>query len=276
VRSARIGAPRASRAHVAPPREPGGNNRLSALIVAVVLLFTAAPASAAYEAVDLKDGGTLEGRVTYLGKPPKLEPLAVNKNRDVCGERKPSEALVVGDGGGVRGSVVLIEGVTRGKKADGEVVIDNAKCLFVGHVTAVMAGGRARVKNSDAILHNTHGFLGKPTVFNLALPNKDQMVDITRRLTKPGVVRVVCDAHPHMFAWLVVHDSPYVAVTDDLGAFRIDGVPAGTWKVTMWHEGFRTKGIDKDGRPVYDEPRTVTREVTIAPRATATVDFDLR
>ena len=78
-----------------------------------------------------------------------------------------------------------------------------------------MAGGRVRVKNSDAILHNTHGFLGKPTVFNLALPNRDQMVDITKRLTRPGVVRVLCDAHPHMFAWMVVHDSPYVAVTDD-------------------------------------------------------------
>lgn len=247
----------------------------AAWVIALVLLGSTASA-AAYEAVDVKDGGTVAGRVTFLGKPPKLEPLAVNKNRDVCGDRKPSEALVVGDGGGVRGSVVLIEGITRGKKADGEVVVDNTKCLFVGHVTAVMAGGRTRVKNSDPILHNTHGFLGKPTVFNLALPNKDQMVDITRRLTRPGVVRVLCDAHPHMFAWLIVHDSPYVAVSDETGAFRIDGVPPGTWKVTMWHEGFRARGVDKDGRALYDEPRTVTKEVTLAPRATVTVDFELR
>ena len=82
------------------------------------------------------------------------------------------------------------------------------------------------MKNSDAILHNTHGFLGKPTVFNLALPNRDQMIDITQRLTEPGVVRVVCDAHPHMPAWLVVHDSPYDAVTDERGAVPIDGRPA--------------------------------------------------
>jgi len=132
------------------------------------------------------------------------------------------------------------------------------------------------VKNSDAILHNTHGFIGKPTVFNLALPNRDQMIDITRRLTRPGVVRVVCDAHPHMSAWMIVHDSPYYAVTDERGAFRIDGVPPGSYKVTMWHEGFRLKGLDKDGRPLYDEPRTVTKDVTIAPGATATVDFELK
>src|SRR5438445_10029621 len=107
-------------------------------------------------------------------------------------------------------------------------------------------------------------------------PNRDQFVDITRRLTRPGVVRVRCDAHPHMFAWLIVHDSPYVAVTDDRGAFRIADVPPGTYKVTMWHEGFRPRGVDKDGRPLYDEPRTITRHVTIAPKGAATVEFELK
>jgi plastocyanin len=235
----------------------------------------AAPA-AAYEEIAVKDGGTLTGVVKFAGTPPKLEPLAVNKNRDVCGEQKPSEALVVSPEGGVRGSVVLLEGVTRGKKATGDVMIDNHRCVFVSHVTAATPGERVRIKNSDPVLHNTHGFLGKPTVFNLALPNKDQLIDITKRLTKPGVVRVLCDAHPHMFAWMIVHDSPYVAVTDDKGAFRIDGIPPGSYKVTMWHEGFQARGVDKDGRPQFDEPRTVTKEITIAPKGSATVEFELK
>jgi len=245
-------------------------------VVMLFFVFAAAAPAVAYEEIAVADGGVISGTVKFAGTAPKLEPIAVNKNRDVCGERKPSEALVVGAGGGVKGGVVLIEGVARGKKAKSDVVVDNHKCLFVSHVSATMAGERVRVKNSDAILHNTHGFLGKPTVFNLALPNKDQMIDITKRLTKPGVVRVLCDAHPHMFGWLIVHDSPYVAVTDEHGAFRIDGVPPGTWKVTMWHEGFRPKGVDKDGRPLYDDPRTVTREITVAPKGTATVDFELK
>jgi hypothetical protein len=244
----------------------------------LVLLLVLGPAAAAsaYDVVSVPAGGVLTGVVKFTGTPPRLEALAVNKNRDVCGERKPSEALVLGANQTVSGSVILVEGVARGKKANGEVVIDNHRCLFVSHVTAAMLGERARVKNSDAILHNTHGFFGKPTVFNLALPNKDQMIDITKRLTKPGVVRVLCDAHPHMFGWIVLHDSPYFAITDERGAFRIDGIPPGTYKVTMWHEGFRAKGVDKDGRPLYDEPRTVRKEVTIAPKATASVDFDLR
>jgi plastocyanin len=248
---------------------------LRPLTVAAMLVALAAPALA-YEVVPVADGGVLAGVVRFAGTPPKLDPLPVNKNRDVCGDQKDAEALVVGPERGVRGTVILVEGVARGKKPGADVVLDNARCVFVAHVTALMAGERARVKNSDAILHNTHGYLGKPTVFNLALPNRDQMIDITRRLTKPGVIRVVCDAHPHMSAWMIVHDSPYYAVTDDRGGFRIDGIPPGSYKVTLWHEGFRPKGLDKDGRPLYDEPRTLTKEVTIAPRATATVDFELK
>jgi hypothetical protein len=245
--------------------------------LAVGLVALAAPAAqAAYEEIAVKDGGTLSGVVRFAGTPPRLGPLAVRRDRGVCGEQKASEALVVGPDRGVRGSVVLIEGVARGKKATAEVLLDNHRCLFVSHVSALAVGDKARVKNSDAILHNTHGLAGTATVFNLAVPHRDQFVDITRRLTEPAVVRVLCDAHPHMFAWLIVHDSPYVAVTDDRGAFRIADVPPRTYKVTMWHEGFRPKGVDKDGRPLYDEPHTITRDVTIAPRGAATVEFELK
>jgi len=243
--------------------------------VAAVVLLAAAPACA-YEIVGVRDGGKLAGTVKFVGAPPNLDAIPVNKNRDICGDHKPSEGLVLSEDRGVKGSVILIEGVARGKKGTGDVILDNRQCLFVAHVSAVAPGDQVRVKNSDPVLHNTHGFLGRTTVFNLALPIKDQMIDVTKRLQKPGVIRVLCDAHPHMSAWLVVHDSPYVAVTDDKGVFKIADVPPGVYRVTMWHAGFQPKGTDKDGRPMFDEPRTVTKEVTIAGNATATVDFELR
>jgi hypothetical protein len=123
----------------------------------------------------------------------------------------------------------------------------------VPHVGALTVGDRARVKSSDDVVHNTRGSMGTSTVFNVAVPHREQLVDITRRLTTPGVVRVQCDAHPHMSAWLVVHDSPYVTVTDERGAFRI-----------------------ADVRPRYDEPRTVARTVSILPGAEATIEFELK
>lgn len=245
------------------------------VVVFALMVAMTVPAHAAYEEAAVADGGTLTGVVRFAGTPPTLAPLPVNKNRDVCGESKPAEALVVGADRGVKGSVIMIEGITRGKKSQGDVVIDNAKCVFAPHVAAVMAGGRARVKNSDAILHSTH-FQSKVLRFNLALPNQNQTIDITKRLTKPAALRVLCDAHPHMMGWLVVHDSPYFATTDERGAFRIDGIPAGTYKVTMWHEGFRQKGSDKDGRPLYEDPVTITKDLAIAPKATATLDFELK
>ena len=246
------------------------------LVVAAVVALSAPPAFAAYQEVAVPDGGTLSGVVRFVGTPPKLEPLAVRRDRETCGAQQSSEALVLGPDRGVRGSVVLIEGVAKGKKATGEVLIDSQRCLFVSHVSALAVGERARVKSSDATVHNVRGLMGPAPVFNLALPTRDQLVDITRRLTKPGVVRVVCEAHPNMFAWLFVHDSPYVAVTDDTGAFRIGDVPPQTYRVTVWHEGYRPRGVGKDGRPRYDEPRTITKQVTIAPRGAVAVQFELK
>ena len=243
------------------------------LLVTLGLLTALTAPAAAYDVVTVPDGGVLQGTVRF-GTPPRLEPITVSRNRDVCGDSKEPEELVLGSERGVRGSVILVGGVARGKPPVADVLLDSSKCLFVPHVSATTPGERARVKSSDALVHNPHGFLGKPSVFNLALP-RDQMIDITRRLTQPGVVRVVCDVHPHMAAWVVVHDSPYYAVTDERGAFRIEGLPPGSYKVTMWHEGCRPQGVDKDGRALYDEPRTRTKQVAVAPRATATIDFEL-
>jgi plastocyanin len=244
--------------------------------LAVLGLLTALTApAAAYEVVTVPDGGVLTGTVRFAGTPPRLEPIGVSRNRDVCGDSKGSEALILGPERGVRGSVILVGGVARGKQPAADVVLDSSRCSFVPRVSVTTPGERARVKNADPLVHNPHGLLGKPTVFNLALP-RDQMIDITRRLTQPGVVRVVCDVHPHMTAWVVVHDSPYYAVTDERGAFRIEGLPPGSYKVTMWHEGFRPRGVDKDGRTLYDAPRTRTKDVAIAPKGTTTLDFQFK
>jgi len=86
------------------------------LVSLVALALVLAAPAAAYEIVPVRDGGGLAGVVRFAGTPPRLDPLPVNKNRDVCGEQKPSEALVVGPDRGVRGSVILIERVGGGRK----------------------------------------------------------------------------------------------------------------------------------------------------------------
>jgi plastocyanin len=250
--------------------------KLRSLVVTAVWLSAITPVLAgAYVEAPVADGGTLVGRVRFAGEPVKGEPLPVRKNTDVCGDTKPFQALVVGPNKGVRNTVIYLEGVERGKKPP-DFELDNAKCLFVPHVSAVMAGARVRIKNGDPILHNTHGFHDKVTVFNVALPNKDQLVDITQRIKKPGVIDVQCDAHTHMRAWIVVRDNPYFAVTDDEGRFRIGEIPPGRYRVVAWHEGWVVTGKDKDGRPLHDPPRLLTQEITIPPKGEATLDFELK
>jgi plastocyanin len=250
--------------------------RPAAILALLALALAGAPRPApAYVEAPVPDGGAVVGRVRFAGEPPRLSALAVRKNTDVCGEHKPAEALVVGPGGGVRNTVVYVEGVERGKRPP-EFELDNARCLFVPHVSAVMAGAKVRIRNADPVLHNTHGFLDRLTVFNVALPNKDQVVDITQRIKKLGVVEVLCDAHTHMRAWIVVRDNPYFAVTDDGGRFRIAEVPPGQYRVTAWHEGWVVTGKDKDGRPVHDPPRVLTQEVTVPARGEVSVEFQLK
>ena len=79
------------------------------------------------------------------------------------------------------------------------------------------------------MLHNTHGYYGKRTAFNLALPNQGQR--IPTELTRPGTVRVDCDAHGWMEGWIYVVDNPYYAITGADGKFTITDVPPGNYKL---------------------------------------------
>jgi hypothetical protein len=237
---------------------------------------TGPSAAQAYTEIAVADGGAIAGIVRFTGKPVASDPAPLVSGPDACGERRAPEVLILGPDLGVVGGVVFVQGVRQGKRSHFDAVLDRRGCAFSPRVVATMAGARARVKNSDAIVHDARGLQGPRTVFHVAIPGKEQEVDITRRLTRPGVIRVVSDRAPHMAAWLIVHDSPYLAVTDARGAFRIEDVPPGVYRVSVWHAGFRRRGIDRDGRPLYELPHTITKQVTVAPRATTTIAFELR
>jgi hypothetical protein len=243
-------------------------------ILTITLLVGDPWPTLAYIEGPVPDGGTLTGVVHFTGKP--ILPTAPFTNRDGCADRTPTESLRLGPERSVAGGVILVHGVTRGKKSQLDVVLESRQCTFTPPVIATMAGARARVRNADPLVHSARGVQGKTTIFHVAIPGKEQEVDITRRLTKPGVIRILAERDPHMSAWMVVHDNPYVAVTDTHGAFRIEAIPPGAYRVTMWHHGFRRRGTDRAGRLVYEEPHTITKEVAIAPRTTATVAFELR
>jgi hypothetical protein len=205
------------------------------LIVALSVLL-AAPAAWAYEEGPVAGGGTIEGKVTYTGLVP-MRKIIPTKDQDVCGGIRDEPQVLVGPGGGVGEAIVYLKDVTKGKKWDKpkkSPVLDNVKCRFEPHVQVIPAGMNVAIHNSDPVLHNTHGFLIKATVFNVAMPKQGMSVE--KLLRRPGMVRVECDAHGWMLAWIYVADNPYHAVTGRDGTFRITDVPPGQYTMVVWQE----------------------------------------
>jgi len=201
-----------------------------------------------YEEVTVTNGGTIRGLVKAQGKLPKLPPLEVSKFKEVC-KNVPNESLIVGSGQGVRYAVVTLERVTKGRAVEREALheLDNLGCRFVPHVQAASIGQFLLIKNSDPILHTAHAYFpnGQPH-FNVGLyPGK-----VSRKpLVSPGVVKIVCEVHPWMSAYIVVTEHPYHAVTDIYGEYEIRDVPPGTYQLKVWHEtlGTQEKQVEVKG-----------------------------
>jgi plastocyanin len=175
--------------------------------------------------------GDVKGSVKFTGTAPDLKPLLVTKDQATCGKTVPDETVEVSKGK-LANVVVTIKGAPA-QPGISQVVIDQHKCQYHPHVQAAAAGSALQIINSDPLLHNIHGYLGQVTAFNVAMPLKDQKVN--KKLDKPGVVRVKCDVHAWMGAFILVVDGP-AAVSGADGSFEIKDVPAGTYTVTAWHE----------------------------------------
>lgn len=198
-------------------------------------MLLAAEPGAAYEVVRVEDPGRISGRVRLEGERPEPGFLPVLKNADVCGDRVPDEGLVVSGDGGVVGVVVELVGVTAGKALPTDrATLDNRVCAFVPRVQALAVGQGLEIFNSDPILHDAHAWLGARTIFNLGLPSWRR---VTHVFSEPGLHSVDCNVlHTWMKAWVFVAEHPYVAVSGPDGRFMLDGVPAGTYELRLWHE----------------------------------------
>ena len=194
----------------------------------------------AYDEIVVKDGATVRGIVKITGKVPQLPPLRITKYKEFCKD-VPNETLVVGPGQGVRYAVVTLEGIIKGKPVEKESAheLDNLKCRFVPHVQAASVGQFLLFKNSDPILHTAHGmFTSDQPQFNVGLyPGR-----VSRKpLVTAGLVKIQCEVHPWMSAFIVVTEHPYHAVTDAYGEYLINDIPAGSYRLKVWHEGLGTQ-----------------------------------
>jgi hypothetical protein len=179
------------------------------------------------------------GTVKFDGPPP---PTATLGEQTCCDKRTPivDESLVVDPAGGVRNVVVYLEDGPNVPTAPPPALLDQQGCRYVPHVLAVRAGQTVQVRSSDPTLHNAHADRGANKPFNLGFTDAGQVKETA--FAKPEVaVRVRCDVHQWMSAYVAVFDHPFFAVTGAGGTFEIAGVPPGTYTLVAWHERYGKK-----------------------------------
>jgi plastocyanin len=177
----------------------------------------------------------------------------------VCGKSHENDELIVGSNRGIRWAVVSIQSPPPGAKwepSSKSVQMDQQQCLYVPRVVIVPVGGTVEFLNSDRLLHNLHSVSTENPTFNRTQP-KGRVIPVVFK--KPETVRVDCDLHSWMRAWVVVAEHPFYAVTGPSGEFALDNVPPGKYTLKIWQE---TLG-------------TVTREVTVGDKDTTGVTVEM-
>jgi hypothetical protein len=206
----------------------------------------------------LAGAADISGTVKLKGTPKPEIPIQLDAT---CGALHGGKAVttrhyVVGKDRGLANVFVYIKQGAKAAPAAGEgPILDQVGCMYEPYVLGVVAGQKFKIRNSDGgVLHNVHATPSPDKgnkEFNFAQPVKGQVNE--KAFDKPEVmVRMKCDVHNWMFAYVGVCDHPYFAVTDKDGNFTIKGVPPGKYTVEAYHQkvgasGAKTQEVQLDG-----------------------------
>jgi hypothetical protein len=231
-----VALPACKKEEVAPP----ASQAPAAPATAPQAAAPSAPADAP-QAPDTTPRGSVRGTVTFTGEPPAMADLPPSADPSCAGRPQKEESVLVKDGK-LRNVFVRVRGTVANAKAapTTPVVIDQSQCTYQPRVQGAMAGQPMMVKNSDGTLHNVRALANGKSVFNVAQPPNAPAVP--KPLPEGAeLLKLKCDIHPWMTAFVAVSPHPYFATTGEDGAFVLEGLPVGTYTLEAWHETFGTK-----------------------------------
>ena len=187
--------------------------------------------------------GTIKGKVLFSGKPERYQRWPMSGDQ-LCVSSHPkglaNQMFVLNaDGKTLKWVFVSIKkGIKRGHPVrPGRVIMDQKLCQYVPHVTGVMVGQPLIFRNSDPILHNVHSIPRYHGEFNIAQSGiQDDTIVFDK--PEPEMLKVWCEVHGWMGAYVGVLSHPFFAVTGDDGSFEIGNVPPGTFLLEAWSEAF--------------------------------------
>ncbi|MEC4674591.1 MAG: carboxypeptidase-like regulatory domain-containing protein [Nitrospirota bacterium] len=244
-----------------------------------------------YEVQEVKEGGTITGRVKLTGTvpDPKAYNLVTFPDPEYCGRISNGKGwrllrdFRVDEEGGLQNVVVLLEGVKHGKPFSLSIPrIEARDCRFLPFTTVVRSGHGVEVINMDPVMHDIQAYetsmsSGPRVLFNLPLPfnNMHHRGDLRAMHDhKPGssLVRqfmlskkrrtfvMQCGFHAYMESWAIAVENPYYVMTDVHGKFFLDDIPPGTYDLRAWHPSVK---------------HVIKHTVIIEPESELVVDFEL-
>lgn len=110
--------------------------------------------------------------------------------------------------------------------------LDQRNLAFVPRVLVVSPGSTVEFPNSDPVMHNVFHPGAGEDAFDLGTYSSAEAKSV--RFDRAGFFVVLCHVHPEMVGYIAVVRSRLFAVTDDDGTFRMDSVPAGTYRLHVW------------------------------------------
>jgi hypothetical protein len=239
-----------------------------------------------YKVVPVTDGGTISGTVKWSGPVPHALAFPITKDPQICdpdsNKTADLERLIVGSQGGVANTIVYLKNIKSGKAMElpeQRRQLDQKHCRYVPHILLVPQNANLDMQSSDATLHTIH--MDGAATFNLPFPFTNRVT--SRTMSTPGLVNLRCNGgHVWMNAEMMVVAHPYYAVTDESGHFQFTDVPPGTYQIVAWHEGWELVGKEQAydvltersvQRPVFSEPKTWEKSVTVSGNQSSTVNF---
>jgi hypothetical protein len=215
--------------------------------------------------VDPSTAGSITGSIHFVGKKPARKLIDMSSD-PACVEahhgKAYDESLVVSSNGSLGNAFVYIEKGLEGKKFEvpsTPVTIDQRGCWFRPRVLGVQTGQVLQVVNSDPVTHNIHPMAEVNREWNHSQGPGD--APLSRKFLKPEImIKVKCNIHSWMHAFIGVVEHPYFTVSKDDGSFEINNLPPGTYALAVWQENLGTQ----------------EQQVTVTPHSTAVTKFTFK
>ena len=193
-------------------------------------------------AVQTGIGGTITGHVAIKGKVPGnavirmgMDPMCAKFN---AGKNTVQEVVSASADGSLANVFVSLQGSFPATPVpETPLTIDQRGCVYFPRVTGARVGQTVLVRNSDEVLHNVHSNSAHGNAFNFSQPKAGIIQEV--HLKEPEIMlRVACDVHRWMTAFVGVVNHPYFATSGAGGTFTIPNVPPGSYTIQSWHELF--------------------------------------